>query len=179
MELWSIALFHVNLYSPLEIFIFNLSETFDLLYDMFNGIFTCNLHCRNIHFKIITKEFISPCMQNSSLPLFFMGQLIQTCWQLAKFLLQLGRNKSRTNVYTIVTLHFWSAVCCFTRLSCGCCTIIYRYITYLSCICFTRLLLHVSGLYLFQSYLSFHTVIIYNLGFFLFICFFMLPGPRS
>ena len=94
-------------------------------------------------------------------------------------MLQLGRNKSRTNVYTIVTLHFWSAVCCFTCLSCGCCTIIYRYITYLSCICFTRLLLHVSGLYLFQSYLSFHTVIIYNSGFFLFICFFMLPGPRS
>lgn len=27
-------------------------------------------------------------------------------------MLQLGRNKSRTNVYTIVTLHFWSAVCC-------------------------------------------------------------------
>ena len=94
-------------------------------------------------------------------------------------MLQLGRNKSRTNVYTIVTLHFWSAVFCFTRLSCGCCTIIYRYITYLSCICFTRLLLHVSGLYLFQSYLSFHTVIIYNSGFFLFICFFMLPCPRS
>ena len=38
MELWSIAHFHVNLYSPLEIFIFNLSETFDLLYDMFNDI---------------------------------------------------------------------------------------------------------------------------------------------
>lgn len=102
---------------------------------------------------------------------------IQTCWQLAKFLLQLGRNKSRTNVYTIVTLHFWSAVCCFTCLSCGCCTIIYRYITYLSCICFTRLLLHVSGLYLFQSYLSFHTVIIYNSGFFysfVSVCFLVL-----
>ena len=60
MELWSIALFHVNLYSPLEIFIFNLSETFDLLYDMFNGISHVIYTVETSTSKLLQKSWFLP-----------------------------------------------------------------------------------------------------------------------